>query len=240
MLLLSIAVCMLWFEKSRNAGKWMASAGVIFLYLISFSPFSNLLLAPIEQTYSYYSSSGEESSAEKINYIVVLGHRSKADPKLPLSSRLSYVSINRLVEGISIYRQHKGSKLIFSGGYSEENGSHPQRVKLMAIALGVPKADIIVVDGSRDTHDEAIAIKPIVKSERFVLVSSASHMWRSMALFKGQGLNPIAAPTYFRVKAYERIGFFGFFPSPFAIEKTQFAIHEYLGYLWSKLKGQQD
>ena len=119
-LLLAVAIFLLWFEKSRNLGKWMASAGIIFLYLISFTPFSNLLLAPIEQTYPYYQYAEEKSPAEKINYIVVLGHRSKKDPKLPLSSRLSYVTINRLVEGISIYRQNSGCKLIFSGSMLTE------------------------------------------------------------------------------------------------------------------------
>jgi len=62
-------------------------------------------------------------------------------------------------------------------------------------------------------------------------------MLRAMILFEGQGLQPIAAPTYFRVKA-QGIGLFSFFPSPFAIEKTQFAVHEYLGLLWSQLAGQ--
>lgn len=235
-LLLAIAIFMLWFDKSRNAGKWMATIGIIFLYLISFAPFSNLLLAPIEQSYPYYQYSEDKSSAEKVGFIVVLGHISKDDPNLPLSSRLSPETINRLVEGISIYRQHKGSKLIFSGVNSEEYGSHPERVKQMSIALGVPEADIIVVNGPKDTHDEARAIKSIVNTEKFALVTSASHMQRAMALFLGQGLNPVAAPTYFRVKAGKSIGFF---PSPFAIEKTQFAVYEYLGYLWSKLAGQQ-
>jgi len=229
-LLLAIAIFMLWFNKSKNIGKWIASFSIITLYLISFSPFSNLLLEPIEKTYPAY-----QATDKKIKYIIVLGHRSKNDPQLPLSSQLSYVTINRLVEGISIYHQHKGSKLIFSGWSNLKYGSHPERVKKMAIALGVPKQDIIIVNGPKDTYSEAIAIKPIVENQFFVLVSSASHMKRAMSLFIAQGLNPVPAPTHFRVKSQNGISFF---PSPFAIEKTQFAVHEYLGLVWSKILGQ--
>ena len=62
-------------------------------------------------------------------------------------------------------------------------------------------------------------------------------MSRSMKLFKSLGLNPIAAPVDFRGR--ESSDFFEL-PGLRSFIYSQIAIHEYLGTLWSKLRGQID
>ena len=47
--------------------------------------------------------------------------------------------------------------------------------------IGVPEGDIILESKSEDTMDEALFIKPIVGNVPFVLVTTASHIPRSMA-----------------------------------------------------------
>ena len=70
----------------------------------------------------------------------------------------------------------------------------------IAELLGVKPQDIVLESDSRDTADEAEIIAKMIGRERFILVTSAAHMPRSMALFKKRGLQPIPAPTDFLVR----------------------------------------
>ena len=108
----------------------------------------------------------------------------------------------------------------------------------VAREMGVPESDIILETKSRDTKDEALFIKPIVGNELFVLVTTASHIPRSMALFNKLGMNPIPSPIGHSVKDVQGLSHYSFFPSPGNIQKTELAIHEYLGMTWAKLRGQ--
>ena len=76
-------------------------------------------------------------------------------------------------------------------------------------------------------------MKGLVGSEPFILVTSASHMPRSMVLFKSLGLNPIPAPTDFH-----KAKFRGFFVLPRfdAFDQSQRAMYEYIGMLWVKIR----
>ena len=89
---------------------------------------------------------------------------------------------------------------------------------------------------SRDTKDEARLMQKIVGRDRFVLVTSAAHMPRSMALFAKRGMRPVPAPTEYL--AAESRGPARFFPSADGLERAERAFHEYLGLAWAKLRGQ--
>ena len=66
-----------------------------------------------------------------------------------------------------------------------------------AMQLGIPKDRIITFPLAKDTIEEAQYLKWDVGTYPFRLVTSATHMPRSMAIFQGQGLTPEAAPTDF-------------------------------------------
>jgi len=108
----------------------------------------------------------------------------------------------------------------------------------LALLLGVNKENIILEDASKDTKDQAILIKGILGNDKFVLVTSASHMPRSMALFRKQGMDPIPAPTEHLVKERKNISPGMFFPGASNLRKVERAFHEYLGFLWGKMRGQ--
>jgi uncharacterized SAM-binding protein YcdF (DUF218 family) len=101
----------------------------------------------------------------------------------------------------------------------------------LALALGVSKEDIIINGAPKDTQEEAEFSKTLVGKDEFVLVTSATHMSRSMDLFKKLGMNPIAAPTYFKKSDIN-----SFLPDTNSFENSRMAIHEYIGILWAKLR----
>lgn len=105
--------------------------------------------------------------------------------------------------------------------------------------LGVRRENMILESVSRDTEGQAGLIQKIVRNDPFVLVTSAGHMPRSMALFRKLGMQPIPAPTDYRVRERqgEKINPVMFFPQVDGLGKSTIAIYEYLGLAWAKLSG---
>lgn len=142
---------------------------------------------------------------------------------------------NRGWEVLRLYHKIKEVKIITSG-YAGR-GDTPEAIRTANIfyELGIPKENIIVHSEPKDTKEESMKMKQLVGEEPFILVTSAYHMPRAMALFQKEGLNPIAAPSDFKIKYGN--DFFSL-PNGQDLAKSEIAWHEYLGYLWSKLRGQ--
>jgi len=107
----------------------------------------------------------------------------------------------------------------------------------VALALGVNKDGLILEEISKDTEEQAHLIQQIVGQEYFILVTSASHMPRSVALFKRLGLNCIPAPTDHLVKERREITPRDFYPTAESLQKAEKAFYEYLGLTWARLRG---
>jgi uncharacterized SAM-binding protein YcdF (DUF218 family) len=69
-----------------------------------------------------------------------------------------------------------------------------------ALVLGIDQSRIAIENKAKDTAEQAIEIKRLVKNDRIVLVTSAIHMPRAMALFTKQGIDCVSAPTDFFIR----------------------------------------
>ena len=220
-----LGLFLLWFTSRQRLGKIFVSVGICILYLLSCGPVSDIILNLLEKQYPPY----RLESANK--FVVVLGGGFNSDPQIPLTSRIDDNSLVRLIEGIRIYRKISGVKIVVSG----------RNISLamaeIAKAIGVPEDDIIIESKSKDTKDEAKIIKSIVNDEPFILVTSAWHMPRSMAMFKKLGMSPIPAPTGHLVRR-RFLSPSSFFPRARDLYKSERAFHEYLGLVWAKVRGQ--
>jgi len=170
--------------------------------------------------------------------VVVLSGGHSPDSQLPITGQLSKASLMRLVEGIRIHRKLPKSKLILSGGSVFSTITDAKVMADVAVALGMDAKDLVLESESKDTKDQARLVHKIVGDSRFILVTSASHMPRSMALFQKKGMQPIPAPTGHIVKKRQKITPSMFYPNAGRIEKTERAFYEYLGLAWAKLRGQ--
>jgi uncharacterized SAM-binding protein YcdF (DUF218 family) len=230
------------FTKRQRAGKIMISVGLCTLFLLSCDPISSIFLKSLEHQYSPYRSmlSVEDAVIEQqypVKYVVVLAGGIISDPTIPVTSQLTDTTLIRLIEGLRIYRENPGSRLILSGGSGSMFYYESNAMADVAKAVGIDENDIITETDSRDTKDQAHFIKLIVNNDPFVLVTSASHMPRSMAMFKKLGMEPIPAPAGCMV-GRKKLSLRSFFPSATALRKSELAFHEYLGILWAKLRGQ--
>ncbi len=230
-LLLAVAgLILLLLTNRKKTGKALLSMGILLLLLFSNLLFASSILSPLENSYPKYL-----KPDYFIKYVVVLGHGHVSNPGHPLSSQISSEGLTRLAEGIRIFRDNQGSRLILSGYSGADTKSHAEMLAEVAGSLGIAREDMILEPRPKDTKDEARIIKDIVKEDGFALVTSAVHMKRSVALFKKQGLNPLPAPTYFQSR---KISKFLTMPSINALRRSEIAFHEHLGYLWATLRGQ--
>ena len=176
--------------------------GTVLLLLLSLPGIASQFLTPLERRYpallhpekiSWEGQTGGTSP----KWIVVLGGGHRSDPSLPANSQINPAALGRVVEGVRLYKAIPGSKLLLSGGVVFDPVPEAAVMARIAVLLGVKPQDISLESDSRDTADQAEIIAKMIGKEKFILVTSAAHMPRSMALFKKRGLQPIPAPTDF-------------------------------------------
>jgi uncharacterized SAM-binding protein YcdF (DUF218 family) len=188
---------------------------------------------------------GELPNAEAI---VVLGGGTK-----PLIAPRPWYEVNeagdRIIYGARLWKQGKAPWLIVSGGRAEwyGEGGNPESQDMSEIAqlLGVPVTAILEDPTSFNTRDNAVNVKQIMQARKIakiLLVTSALHMPRSLAIFKRIGIDAIAAPTdFWTVNNTNEKGWAGtiinLLPQAEALRKTNLALREYVGLLTYSLLG---
>ncbi|MEX0584930.1 MAG: ElyC/SanA/YdcF family protein [Natronospirillum sp.] len=212
----------------RKLGKGLSVTAALMLVLFSWAPVADRLVFNLE---GQYPSIDAWPEADDIQAVVVLG--SGWDPDQPWSavSRLESSSALRLMEGIRLWRQQPETTLIVTGADRREHvrpiaeGYHQA-----ALALGVPSERLLALDWPTDTGQEARAVQSVLDDgARVLLVTSASHMPRSMIHFQQAGLSPMAAPTDYLAHR-NQIGTLGYWvPSARHLRKTERAFYEGLG-----------
>ena len=228
---------LLWFTRKQKTGKAMVTGGLILLTVFSYGVVSAPLLKEIERKYPVYTPRSEDVG--RISHVVVLGAGHVSEAALPLTGQIHSQALVRLIEGIRLYRELPGSKLILSGGIGFDPVPNAEILQGIALQIGVSPEDIIIEDQSKDTKDEAKFLKPVLGETPFILVTSAYHMPRAMGLFKNLGMDPIPAPTGHGVRE-RRGGLYPsmFFPDPGGLATTERIMKESLGTLWARLRGQ--
>lgn len=231
LLLMAIALLLLWFSRWQKSAKTLLTVSWLGLLLLSLQPVADRLLMPIENQYATYQKN------DPIDYIVVLGGGYTYNPEWAPSSNLFPNSLPRVTEGVRLYRQHPGAKMIFTGAEAISNPLPNAKVAAMvAESLGVPQQDIIILPQAKDTIEEAQAVAQIAQQKTLLLVTSANHLPRAMRIFQKEGLNPIPAPanqlaTLGPLNPWEKA-----FPSAFYLSHSERAWYETLGNLWLTIK----
>lgn len=226
-----VGLICLWFTRRQRTGKVLVTLSFLLIGALSYGAVSHMLLRPLEQQYPPME--GVEG-VKGIKWIVVLGGGLAVDPGLPLSTYLPEAPLIRLSEGIYLHNRLPGTRLVLTG-------ITPQAEVMAAVARewGVKEEDIVLETKAEDTKDHPIYVKKIVGTDRFILVTSAAHMPRAMSLFRKQGMTPVPAPTDYRVReGEEKMGPADFFPRAEGLQEAERAVHEYLGLIWGRLRGQ--
>ena len=234
--LVLVGLFFLWFTRRQKTGKVFVTIAFLVLTFFSNGGVSDLFMRPLEQKYPPVT---DVKAIKDVKWIVVLGGGSIFDPKLPVSTYLSEASLTRVSEAIRIHNRLPKTRLIFSGrSYFEGIRPVAEVMAQVALELGIQPGEIVIEAEAAETKDHPIYVKKLVGMDQFILVTSAVHMPRAMALFRKHGMYPIPAPTNYKAIQKEGFNFTGLFPSANPLAKSAQAIHEYLGMLWAKLRAQ--
>ncbi len=196
-----------------------------------------------------YLPQGEVPSAPAI--VLLGGGTDAAIPPRPM------VELNgagdRILYAAQLYRQGKAPLILASGGNITWLGTRPStpadEMTTILEMLGVPAEAILQQPNSQNTYEDAFYCAQILKERgitQVILVTSALHMPRSVALFEKQGIQVIPAPADFSVtqeswSKYTDAGLAGqlvnLLPSTSNLSLTTNALKEYLGMLAYRLRG---
>ena len=219
-------------KKRRGRGRGLIALSLVLLLVLSLPLTGYFLLAPLEQAAGDYADPVRLQTMG-VGYIVVLGGGVRQDGPNPYD-RLSPSSLNRLLEGIRLWRGVPGSKLVLSGGRLGPAMKEAVVMAELARRLGVPDHALVLETGSWDTADQARALARLLGAKPFALVTSAYHMPRALAIFQAQGLKALPAPTDFRTRGFVW-SYNDFIPQVGGLQGSETAIYEYLGRLWAWL-----
>lgn len=226
----------IWPLHKRPRAAWgAATAGLVLLLLASTPLVSRLLVASIEAE----SIRGEPPPSA--DAIVVLG--GGAWPAQPPRHvvELAGATANRVLYAAKLYRDNKAPIVILSGGRLPWIKTLPPVSQEMAEVIemmGVPSSAVVQESESGNTYQNAARTRAILEQRnlhRVLLVTSALHMPRALALFRQQGVEAIPAPTDFIYRSTS--GFespwpdliIALLPSAEALSETTQALRELLG-----------
>jgi len=229
-------VCLI--RLKRRSAIALISAAIVILYMSSMPLLSDLLMRSLEYQ------NLPKGNLPKSDAIVVLGGGIKSviypRPWIEVSE-----AGDRILYGSKLWLQKKAPLLIVSGGRTsllgEGGRAESEDMSEIAEALGVPKSAIIQDPDSLNTYENAVNVQKILQKfglNQILLVTSALHTPRSLAIFQKLGIEAIAAPTdFYVVESSNPPNIFDFLPEASALSNTTNALKEYIGLLIYKLYG---
>lgn len=175
---------------------------------------------------------------------IVLGGIGKIDPT---EKRIEFTnSADRLLKALELYKSGKIKKILITGG----SGSvlHPEDKESIYIYqylknVQVPDSDIIIENESKNTYENAVFSKRLLDSlhvptKNIVLITSAYHLRRSVAIFEKQGFQSIIPYPAERTSGPRKFELdHCLLPHPDAMSTLYKYIHEWIGLIVYKLKG---
>ncbi|MEZ5503136.1 MAG: YdcF family protein [Halioglobus sp.] len=201
--------------------------GTAWLYLCSTALFANFLMDRLERDFVPRAM----SVIAPADAIVLLGGAMRGDTHMGTLADLNSHA-DRLVHAAALYRAGKAPVILLTGGAPEGARPEAQQMKDILAVMGIPAKHLLLENQSRDTHDNAVNSARILKSrgmQRILLVTSAYHMRRALALFQAQGLEVVPAPTDFQqLVASQPVP--DWLPLVSNLYQTTDALHEIVGY----------
>ena len=227
-----VALILLFFTQKQKLAKFNLLLSFILLLALSLMPVSEQFVQSLERKHPPMM-----QPAQNFKFILLLGSGGIADPSLPVTGQLSATALSRFMEALRLYHANPAATLVVSGASFGDLKSHAQLLEELALSMNIPANKIIRLDKSLDTDDEAKQMSEIIGGKSAVLVTSATHMDRSLQLFAKYNSAPTPAPANYL--APRRVGetpSHYYIPSSYYLYKTKVVWHEYLGKLQNMIK----
>jgi uncharacterized SAM-binding protein YcdF (DUF218 family) len=205
-------------SRYRSSGRKLLAVCVAGFVVCGFLPVGDLLLFPIATQFPSWSADNGAPDG-----IVVLSG-----------------GINRVLAAGRLARQYPKARVVFSGGNRTNDVAEADVAEPTFIGLGLERDRLLLERRARNTHENAEFSKAIAlpkPGERWLLVTSAYHMPRSVGTFRkvGFAVEPYPVDNWIKPDWSELLTFHSTFLQ--GVEVTDTAVREWMGLLAYRLTG---
>jgi len=213
------------------SGRGLAWAALLALLAATWTPIPVTIMRHLESRYPRI-----PAAADLRAYVgvVVLGG---ALARSELWEAHQQVALNeqaeRMTAAVALARRHPHLKLLYTGGIASVAGdglTEAVRARRFFDEMGVNPAQVVYEDRSRNTSENAVfsaTVPGVQKTQRWLLLTSANHMPRSMGVFTKAGWNVTPYPVDYRTTGDTDWLDFSLDYGP---NTWQTALHELLGF----------
>lgn len=226
------------FTKIETRAKKLRITAVVVLYMCC-----NSFL--VDELFRTYETTTPDYDLMKTHYdgAIVLGGIGDVDLRL---KKINFSgSADRLFQTLQLYKTGRIDKIIYTGGSGsiefpeKREGIYVQKYLRQ---IQIPDSVVIMESESRNTYENAVFTKKIIgdsiATKKLLLVTSAYHMPRALAVFKKAGYTNLTPYCTNRVSGIRRYTFDHLFiPNVDAASGLQLLIHEWVGFIMYKIKG---
>lgn len=235
----------LWLSWRRSRKTYLPILlALVILFVAGNRQVGNRLIASLEHRHLPL------ANPPQVDAIVILGGATRNHEPPRIMPDLSDRG-DRLLYGAKLYQDGAAPKIILTGGRIQWYGGASSEAESMATILeliGIPRQDMLLESRALNTHENAVYTKEILQREQIkqiLLVTSAAHMPRSLAIFRRQNIDAIPAPADFMISDRNLIEhtyssesrILSLIPNSSSLDYTTQAIKEYVGIFIYRLRG---
>ena len=187
--------------RFKRTGRALMLFSLLVLAILGWSPIGNLLTIPLEERFP-----GWAPGKGEIAGIIVLGGGVTANVSEAHGEPVLNEAGERFTAAATLARKYPQAKIVFSGGGAgliRSLGVEAPWARRLLRDLGVPEDRLVLEDRSRNTRENAVYSKKLAvpkKGERWLLITSAYHMPRSVGVFRRAGFEVEAYPVDWRTR----------------------------------------
>jgi uncharacterized SAM-binding protein YcdF (DUF218 family) len=241
LILLALVATLLLFTRFARLGRWLAALSAVGLIVAAMSPLAYWLTRPLEDRFP------RPELADPVDGIIVLGGA--------IGTTRGHTSMNelgaRMTEAAALAVRFPQARIVFAGGDatlledldSTEAPTEAEAARRFFVSLGIPESRLILEDRSRNTRENAQFVQRMLAQrpgERWLLITSAWHMPRSVGLFRKVGVNVLPFPVDYTTRGnardYRRFNR-GF---SYGLRLTDTIVKEWIGLVAYRLAGYTD
>jgi uncharacterized SAM-binding protein YcdF (DUF218 family) len=221
-------------------GLRLIAGALIALVVTGLTPFANLLILPLEDRFPAFVDDGQP-----VNGVVVLGGSYETEVTNVRGQMTLNEAGERVIAMAELARRYPQARIIFSGGGSVFSADQTAEADLVAKTLpqlGIEASRVSFERASLNTEQNATLSRQIAQprpGERWLLVTSAFHMPRSVGAFRAAGFDVVAHPVDYRTAGPSSLlRPFGFISE--GLRRTDVATKEWIGLLAYYVSGKTD
>ncbi|MFO0649979.1 MAG: YdcF family protein [Polyangiales bacterium] len=222
------------FTDRRVRYAWRAAVGVWAVGWLAATPAVGLsLVRSLEPPPADLARLDVPSLRDRTALVVLSSSVLPAHPGDTPAERLDSAGTARVIGAARVWRRLQTRAVIVTGrAPGDDVDANTAAMEDLLVTLGVPRERIVREPWALNTRQNAIHSVRIARRmglSRYVVVTSALHMPRSLREFRRAGVDPIAAPVHPLGGRYG--GVTEWIPVSWGWSATSAALHEYLGML---------